>query len=156
MAVFGAAVIKEKKWAFILVLVSMFFSDALIQVLYYFGVMKYGGFYSGQTFYDSQILNYSLLAALTLFGFWARNLNFTRIAAATITAPVMYFLASNFLVWIGGAGLSRPKTFSGLVLCYEDALPFFRTTFFATIAFSIILFGGYFLIRRFLLQKQLA
>lgn len=157
MAIFGAAVIKDKKLAFILPLLSMLLSDVFIEILYRNGLMNYGGFWSGQTFYDGQVLNYILLAGLTLVGFWARNLNWARIAVATITAPVIFFLLSNLFVWIGGAGYSRPHTFSGLILCYEDGLPFLRTSIMYTAMFSAILFGGYFLVQRFVLpRKQLA
>lgn len=157
MAIFGAAVIKDKKLAFILPLLSMLLSDVFIEILYRNGLMNYGGFWSGQTFYDGQVLNYILLAGLTLVGFWARNLNWARIAVATIAAPVIFFLLSNLFVWIGGAGYSRPHTFSGLILCYEDGLPFLRTSIMYTAMFSAILFGGYFLVQRFVLpRKQLA
>lgn len=157
MAIFGAAVIKDKKLAFFLPLLSMLLSDVFIEILYRNGLMNYGGFWSGQTFYDGQVFNYILLAGLTLVGFWARNLNWARIAVATITAPVIFFLLSNLFVWIGGAGYSRPHTFSGLILCYEDGLPFLRTSIMYTAMFSAILFGGYFLVQRFVIpRKQLA
>ena len=150
MAIFGAAGIKDKKLAFILPLFSMLLSDVIYQVLYSYGYMPYGGFYEGQ------ISNYLLLAGITLIGFWARNLNWGRIAATTIAAPVVFFLASNFLVWINGAGYSRPKTFDGLMLCYNDGLPFFWNSLKYTMMFSAILFGGYFLVQRFFLQRKLA
>ena len=118
--------------------------------------MNYGGFWSGQTFFDGQVLNYILLAGLTLVGFWARNLNWTRIIGATLAAPVIYFLLSNLLVWIGSAGYARPHTFGGLMLCYEDGLPFLRTSIMYTAMFSAILFGGYFLVQRLVHRKQLA
>jgi len=157
MAIFGAAIIKDKKLAFILPLLSMLLSDIFIEILYRNGYMNYGGFWAGQTFYDGQVLNYILLAGLTLFGFWARNLNWGRIAVATLTAPVIFFLLSNLFVWMGGAGYSRPHTFSGLMLCYEDGLPFLRTSIVYTALFSAILFGGYFLVQRFVMpRKQLA
>lgn len=151
MAVFGAVVIKDKKLAFLLPLVSMFISDVLFEVLFRFNYVAYGGFYEGQ------LTNYILLAGITLVGFWARNLNFTRIVVAVIAAPVIYFLLSNFFVWQAGAGLQRPKTFNGLLMCYNDAIPFFRSGLINTIFFSIILFGGYFLVQRIALrQRQLA
>jgi hypothetical protein len=151
MAIFGAAVIKDKRLAFLLPLVSMFLSDVLYEVLFRNGYAPYGGFYEGQ------ISNYILLAGITLIGFWARNLNWSRIAAATIAAPTIYFLASNFVVWLGGGGLQRPRTFDGLLMCYNDAIPFFRSSLMYTIVFSAILFGGYFLVQRFVLhRKQLA
>jgi hypothetical protein len=156
MAIFGAAVIKDKKLAFVLPLVSMLLSDVFIEILYRNGYMNYGGFWAGQTFFDGQVLNYILLAALTLVGFWARNLNWTRIVGATLAAPVIYFLLSNLLVWIGGAGYARPHTFGGLMLCYEDGLPFLRTSIMYTAMFSAILFGGYFLVQRLVHRRQLA
>ena len=157
MAVFGAAVIRDKKFALILPLLSMLFSDVFIEILYRNGYMNYGGFYSGQTFFDGQVLNYILLTGLTLVGIWARNLNWGRIAIATLAAPLIYFLLSNLLVWIGGAGYSRPHTFGGLMLCYEDGLPFLRASIMYTAIFSTILFGGYFLLQRLILPgKQIA
>lgn len=157
MAVFGAAVIKDKKLAFVLPLLSMLLSDVFIEILFRNGLMNYGGFWAGQTFFDGQVLNYIVLAGLTLVGFWARNLNWGRIAAVTLAAPVIYFLISNLLVWIGGAGWHRPYTFGGLLLCYEDGLPFLRTSLMYTALFSSILFGGYFLLQRLVMhRKQLA
>jgi hypothetical protein len=151
MAVFGAAVIKDKKLAFILPLLSMLLSDVLYEVLYAYGYTDYGGFYEGQ------ITNYILLASMTCFGFWARNLNTGRIVIASLAAPTLYFLASNFLVWFGGGGLQRPKTFDGLMMCYNDAIPFFRAGLINTVVFSAILFGGYFLIRKLAAgRKQVA
>jgi hypothetical protein len=151
MAIFGAAVIKDKKLAFVLPLFSMFLSDLLYQLMYTYGYANYGGFYEGQ------ITNYIIIAGICLIGFWARNLSFTRIALATILAPIVFFLASNFVVWQGGGGWQRPKTFDGLMLSYADGLPFLRTSLLYTIMFSSILFGGYFLLQRFVVhRKQLA
>lgn len=157
MAIFGAAVIRDKRLAFVLPLVSMLLSDVFIEILYQNGLMNYDGFYSGETFFDGQVLNYILLAGLTLVGFWARNLKLSRIATVSIAAPIIFFLLSNLLVWMGGAGLHRPQTFEGLVLCYEDGLPFFWKSLEYTVLFSAILFGGYFLLQRYFIRsKQLA
>ncbi len=142
MAVFGAAVISDRRLAFILPLVSMFLSDILYQVLFVYGYMPYGGFYEGQ------LTNYILIAGISLAGYWARNLHWARIAAATVAAPTIFFFLSNFFVWFAGAGLARPKTFEGLMMCYGDAVPFFRSALISTVVFSAILFGGYFLIRQ--------
>jgi hypothetical protein len=119
--------------------------------LYNYGITEYGGFYKGQ------LTNYLLLAGVALIGFAARNLKPANIIMATLAAPTVYFLASNFLVWMGGGGLQRPKTFSGLMMCYNDAIPFFKSGLITTMAFSAILFGGYFLINRLIThRKQLA
>ena len=119
MAIFGAAVIKDRKLAFVLPLVSMFLSDVLYEILFAYGYTNYGGFYEGQ------VMNYLLLAGITLIGFIARDLKWSNILLATLAAPTVFFFASNFVVWFAGAGLARPKTFEGLMMSFADGLPFF-------------------------------
>jgi len=148
MAVFGGAMIKDKKLAFLVPMISMLLSDVLMEVLFMNGYFPYGGFYKGQ------ITNYILLASMTLFGFMIKNWNVGRIATASIAAPTTYFLASNFLLWANGGGLQRPKTFGGLMMCYADALPFYRGYLTATLVFAVIFFGGYYLLQRFVLNRN--
>jgi hypothetical protein len=145
MAIFGGAVIKDKKFSFLLPLLAMFVSDALYQLLYMNGVGNIPGFY------DGQVINYLLFGGLTIFGFFIKNFNVKRIAIAAISAPTAYFLISNFLVWASSsplAGLSRPKTFSGLMMCYADGLPFYPWSVASTFIFSAILFGSYYFMTR--------
>ncbi|HVF82451.1 MAG TPA: DUF6580 family putative transport protein [Flavisolibacter sp.] len=146
MAVFAGAVIKEKGWAFLLPLLSMLISDTVYQILYNSGTSEIWGFYKGQW------SNYLLFASLTVFGFMiARRITVARILAASLAAPSAFFLISNFMVWIGGGGYSRPNTFEGLMMCYTDGVPFYQMSLLATPVFSAVLFGAYFLVN----QKQL-
>jgi signal transduction histidine kinase len=141
MAIFGGAMIRDKKWAFALPIFSMFISDLMYEVLFRTGHGTIPGFYAGQ------ITNYILFAGLTLVGFLIRSkVNFLRILAASLAAPTLYFLVSNFFVWSAGGGYARPKTFSGLIQCYSDALPFFRGNLISTVIFGALLFGGYFIL----------
>jgi len=142
MALFGGAVIRDKKFSFLLPLVSMLLSDVLYEVLFRNGLSDIPGFYEGQ------FTNYVLFAGLTFFGFWMRNLNIARIAAGTVMAPTVYFLLSNFQVWMGGGGLQRSKTVAGLMQCYADGLPFYRGYLLGTVFFSVLLFGLYFLFQK--------
>lgn len=151
MAIFGGAVIKDKKLAFLLPLLSMFISDALYEILYRSGIGNMKGFYEGQ------ITNYILFASMTVFGFFIRKYNVLKIALASIAAPTAFFLLSNFFVWFSSspdAGFARPKTFSGLMMCYNDGLPFYPWSVAATVIFSAILFGGYYFITRNSVQTE--
>ena len=142
MAIFGGAVIKDRRLAFLLPLISMFISDALYELLYRNGVGSIRGFYGGQ------VSNYLLIASMTLFGFLIRRVSVTKIIDVSVIAPTTFFFLSNFLVWASSspdAGLHRPKTFNGLLLCYQDGLPFFYWTVPACLIFSVLLFGGYYL-----------
>jgi hypothetical protein len=150
MAIFAGAVIRDKKWAFIIPVLSMFISDLFYQVLYLGGMTSIPGFYEGQW------QNYTLFALLVFVGMAIKKLNVIRIAAAALIAPTLYFLASNFLLWASNGttrGLNRPKTFTGLLQCYEDGIPFYRMSILATFIFSAILFGSYLFIRN---QRTLA
>jgi len=142
MALFAGAMIKNKKLAFVLPIASMFLSDAIYQVLYINGLSPIQGFYNGQ------VVNYLLFASLTFFGFWIHRINWIKIAAASIMAPTAYFIVSNFAVWLGGGSLGHPKTFAGLMMTLGDGVPFYRGSVEATVVFSVILFGGYYLINR--------
>lgn len=146
IAVFAGAVIKDRKWAFIIPVLSMFVSDLLYQVLYSGGLTNMPGFYEGQW------QNYVLFTLLVFVGFAVRKINVLQIAVASVAAPTLYFLVSNFLVWASNGitrGLDRPKTFNGLMLCYADGIPFYRMSILATLVFSAILFGSYLFIRNY-------
>jgi hypothetical protein len=150
MAIFGGAVIKDKKLAFLLPLLSMFISDALYELLYRSGIGKIPGFYEGQ------ITNYILFSAMTVFGFFIKNLKLSQIILASLEAPTAFFILSNFFVWLSNspdAGLHRPKTFNGLLMCFNDGLPFYPWSIAATLVFSAILFGGYYLAKKSLLTS---
>lgn len=142
IAIFCGAVIKDKKWAILIPILSMFISDLLYQVLFKMGLTIMPGFYEGQ------ILNYILFASMVVFGMMIRNIKFLSITAASLAAPTVYFILSNFMVWIGGGGYNRPKTWDGLAMCFNDALPFYRGSLAATLIFSVLFFGTwYFVIR---------
>jgi len=54
---------------------------------------------------------------------------------------VIFFLLTNFSSWIGFS--FYPKTMSGLLLCLEAGIPFFRISIIGDIAFALILFWSY-------------
>jgi hypothetical protein len=152
MAIFAGAVIKDKRCAILLPLLSMFLSDCLYQVLYVNGLSEIKGFYSGM------FVNYLLIAGLTCFGFLMKKITVLNVLGFSIGGSILFFIVSNFLVWIGGGGYARPITFDGMILCYGDALAFYRdyglikgfagNFIIGDIFFSAILFGSYFLLRR--------
>src|SRR5258706_210449 len=87
MAIFGGAIfVKNKKWAFVLPLLSMFLSDLLYQVLYLRGLSTTPGFYTGQW------QNYVLFGLLTVIGFFIKKINVPNVLAASIASPTVYFI----------------------------------------------------------------
>jgi hypothetical protein len=123
IALFGGAVL-PRKLGWWLPLAAMIISDYFI------------GFYSGIVF---------TWAAFLLVGLYGMSLrrrsNWFRIPVGALGSAVIFFLISNFGVWMQGN--LYPLTWAGLVHCYEMALPFFRNTFFGDFLYGWILFGGY-------------
>ena len=148
MAIFAGAVIKRKSWAFILPVLSLFISDALYEILYINGMTEIGGFYSGQ------FTNYLLFAGLVAIGFMIKNIKVSSVLLASLAAPTVYFIVSNLLVWFNGGGFARPKTLDGLMMCYADAMPFYRGSLVGTLVFSTIMFGGFYMIQQYVVKSK--
>jgi hypothetical protein len=135
MAIFAGSVIKDRKWAFAVPLFSMLFSDLLMQGLHLANPSFMPGFYKGQ------FLNYVLILSTTVIGFYINRKKAGQILAGVIAAPLVYFFLSNTMVWLGGGGWFRPKTFDGLLLTLTDGIPFLKTSLAGTAIFSALFFG---------------
>jgi hypothetical protein len=140
MALFGGAVIKDRKWAFALPLFSMFVSDLLYEVLYQNGLSSMKGLYSGQW------LNYLALASVVVVGFFMRKISPVNIFVYSLIAPTWFFLVSNFTVWAGSKTIAQ--TWEGLMQTYTLGIPFYRQSILATILFSAVFFGAWYILDR--------
>ena len=135
IALFSGFIIKERDWSFLLPLLALFISDVIIQFLYQNGDFPYAGFYSGQW------KNYLILMSATLIGWILKGRNASSLLLGTIAAPTVFFLISNFGVWMGPQ-TSYPKDLGGLMTCYAAGLPFYKNALMATIVFlPMILFS---------------
>ena len=150
MAIFGGSVLKDKKMAFLLPILSLLISDLVYEILYINGITEIKGFYAGQ------VENYLLFASLTIVGFFVDQKNIGSIIKGSLASPTIFFFASNLMVWIGSGGFQHPKTFAGLMLTYVDGIPFYTNSLVATICFSTILFGGHYLLQKWAISKQAA
>jgi len=150
MALFAGSVVNDKKLSFLLPILSLFISDVIYEVLYRNGLSTIGGFY------DGQLLNYVLFAALTVVGFFVNKDKIIDIALGAIAGATGYFLLSNFGVWLlGGLDINNipyPKTALGLINCFAAGVPFYKMSIYSTLFFSTILFGGYYLINKYIVK----
>lgn len=154
MAIFSGSIVKDKKFAFLMPLFSMLLSDILYEVLFCFKAAPYGGFYQGQ------VLNYILFIAVTVIGFVVNKNKWHHILMGSVAGVLFYFLASNFAQWAGNGpdinGIPYPKTWAGLTSCMAAGIPFLKGSFYATLLFSGILFGGYHLFIRNIEKEKTA
>jgi hypothetical protein len=62
-----------------------------------------------------------------------------RILGAALAGSVSFFLLSNFAVW--AAWQMYPRTFAGLMACYDAGLPFFRRAVEGDLLFTSAMFA---------------
>jgi hypothetical protein len=145
MALFGGAVIKDKKLAFALPLLAMFLSDVLFEV-----TNIAPGFWGW-----GQLVGYGILALITVFGFKLKKINALNVAGFSIAASLIFFLLSNSSVWIFDK-TSYAQNFSGWMNCLAAGIPFLKNGLAADLLYSILLFGGFVLLERFAFKKAMA
>ena len=68
-----------------------------------------------------------------------------------LTGAVIFFLITNFGVWSTG---QYGYNLEGLIECYTLAIPFFTSSFVATLLFSLIIEGIYYLYSNKLIEKS--
>jgi hypothetical protein len=153
MALFAGSISKDKRFAFLFPVISLFISDLLYQFLYSQGLSTIKGFYHGQW------ENYLLIASITVIGFFINKNKIGQIFIGSLAGAVYFFLISNFMVWIGGGwdinNQPYPRSFSGLMLCYSEALPFFKWSVLSTLLFNGIFFGSFYLLGKSVLKKEM-
>jgi hypothetical protein len=153
MALFAGSISKDKRFAFLFPILSLFISDLLYQFLYSQGLSTIKGFYSGQW------QNYLLIASITIIGFFINKNKIGQIFVGSLAGAVYFFLISNFMVWVGGGwdinNQPYPRSFSGLMLCYTEAMPFFKWSVLSTLLFNGIFFGSFYLLGKSVLKKEM-
>lgn len=129
IALFAGFIVRQKGSSFLLPLLALFISDAVIHLLYLQGWFPYAGFY------DGQLKNYAILLTATLIGWALKGRNFGSLLAGAIAAPTVFFLLSNFGVWMSTSEAVYTRDFSGLMTCYVAGLPFYKNALIATLVF---------------------
>ena len=150
MSLFGAAYLGNRKWALALPLIAMFVSDLVINNT------VYASYYSSfQWFNVDLIWVYLPILAIVGLGFILfKKVSTTRVIGGSLVASVLFFIASNFGVWIS-SGL-YPITMEGLVTCYTAALPFFQNALLGDLFYAGVLFGLFELVSKRLPALQLS
>lgn len=138
VAVFSGALFADnKKMVFVMPLMSMLISDLIFQMLFVFNLSAISGFYG-----IDQVVNYMMIGGIAFFGLYAKDFKFTNILVANTAAPIVFFIASNFFVWATNGGWHHAITFSGLIACYVDGLPFLWKSLGSTLVFGTLFFGA--------------
>lgn len=130
MAIFAGAVLGARKvWAYLLPLGIMFISDLFI------------GLHS-----TIPAVYLGIIVAVLLGSLMLKRISGLNVILSGLAAALVFFIISNFGVWVTGM-VGYPMNFSGLVDCYIAGIPFFRYMLISTLAFNIVFFLAYSLLR---------
>ncbi|MBP9732412.1 MAG: hypothetical protein KBD29_03075 [Candidatus Magasanikbacteria bacterium] len=84
---------------------------------------------------------YGCLLLTTYMGTWAKkHKNVGTIVAITFASTILFYFATNTMVWAFGA--LYPRTLAGLLESYTLALPFFRNSLLSDFFYTGVLVGG--------------
>ncbi|MGQ9806187.1 MAG: DUF6580 family putative transport protein [Chlorobiales bacterium] len=146
VALFGAVKMKDKKQAILIPIAAMLLSDTVFELMYRGGVSPFPGFHSGMWYV------YGAFLLVSLVGFWVRSsFSIPRLALGTLAASLLFFVVTNFGVWLSGW---YGYTAEGLSACYIAAIPFYRNQVLGDMFFTAFLFGvDYFVKTKVLSQK---
>lgn len=158
-ALFGGIMIRNKKAAYIVPLLTLFISDVFLQC--FTEIQAFYGDFIGQLFFT-----YGAFLLITFLATLIKKVNVLNVLLAAIGSGVLFFLISNFGTFATTS--LYPHTFSGLMACYAAGIPFYQpgnlfssfalNGIFGNIFFSAVLFGVWALIRQIdeLAKRQLA
>ena len=93
------------------------------------------------TFSWDHFVTWAWYAAILWLGTSLReNSGWLRVAGAALASSVSFFVISNFAVWACWPTM-YPRSFAGLMACYDAAIPFFRRGLAGDLFFTALMFG---------------
>ena len=124
LAIMSSYFFRNVNFSYTVMLFSMLLADFFI------------GFYSHMLF-----VYLSLFLIVLIFFKISKKINYKNLFIFSFFASVIFFLISNFGVWLVGNLYER--NINGLIECYFMAIPFFKNTFLSTLIFSYSAFIVY-------------
>ena len=80
------------------------------------------------------------IVLISIFGSWLKEKKtFISVLGGSIISAMFFFIVTNFGAWL----FFYQHTVDGLHQCYILAIPFFRSTFASTLAYSLVFYAGY-------------
>jgi hypothetical protein len=114
----------NKRIAFVIPLAALLISDLFIG------------------FHNTIFFVYGSFVLIGFLGLWLQtHKKPLPILGATLLSSILFFVITNFGVWVTGGGWFYPRTWQGLIECYALALPFFRNTVAGDLLYTGVLFG---------------
>ncbi len=137
MGLFGAAYFSRRWLAVLVPFAALWLSDLFLNNVIYARLMP--DYYDGFAWFGSAWV-YGSFFLIVLLGFVVlRKVKLTSLLGASLGASVIFFLVTNFGVWLGNP--MYPQTLGGLGTAYALGIPFFWNTLLGDLVYTGLLFG---------------
>lgn len=139
MAMFGGCYYQDKWKAYLVPLLTLWFTDIIINRFFIFNEWVF--------FYDGFVWVYSSFALMVLIGQYIKKVSIKSVVLSSLACALVHWLVSDIGVWLGGVNISTGQPFTrdlkGLMDCYHHALPYLQKVLIGNLVFGAILFGGF-------------
>ena len=145
MALFGGAYFGRKAIAVFAPLAALWVSDLILNNL----ILKpqFPQYYpEGFIWFNSVSIYLAFLMIAALGWTMLNKTSVPRILGASIGASTLFFLVTNFAVWLGSS--IYPQNPGGLITCYIAGIPFFWNTLLGDLTYTAVMFGAFELVSR--------
>jgi hypothetical protein len=141
IALFGGAYFADKRLAVIVPLAAMLLADTVIATTLPANWLR--------DWLGTVPAVYACIALTTFGGFALRNrVSALLVGIGAFASAVLFFVVTNFATWLTAHAGGGDACTQGLADCYVAGIPFFRGTLVGTLFWSVVLFGGFELLRR--------
>jgi len=135
MALFGGVYFVDKRIALIVPFLALFLSDLVLGL------------------HDTMLFVYAGFALTVAIGMLLKNsVTVTTTAFAAVAASAVFFLLTNFGVWMTSALYA--KSFAGLMQAYVAGIPFLQNSLLGNLLYSAVIFSGYAFLQRNIASLQ--
>lgn len=134
MALFGAAYFKKKHLALLVPLIALWISSLIIDNTIA------AQYYDGFQWFTNPFVYLGMIAIVGLGWLTLRRPNVQSVLASALGASIVFFLISNFGVWLQWV---PEKNFATLSATFAAGVPFFHWTLLSDVFYCAVLFGAY-------------
>lgn len=136
ISLFAGAYFLDKKFAILIPITAMLITDAFI------------GFHS-----MIWAVYLSFVIAVFIGYLISKKVTFIKVFFSSLAGSILFFIITNFAYWLMFNDYTRDM--SGLILCYEMAIPFFRNTLLSDMGYSLVIFGSYAIAGKFVFNTKI-
>lgn len=132
MAIFGGCYFSDKWKAYLVPLLTLWFTDVIINTfVYHHFTLLYSGF----------AWIYGTFALLVMVGTFMKKVNPSNVILASVICALLHYIITDFGTWIGGTMYAH--TWVGFTTCYAAALPYLLKMLISNLVFGGLMFGAF-------------